>query len=182
MRVLGIDPGVRGGLAVGSDGNGVGILLDAIDIPTVGTGAKERVDVITVHAWIEQYKPDFALIERAQAMPRQGASSGFKYGRATGALEATVMLCAVALEIVEPTSWKRFWKLPPKDKERSRQRAIELFPHAHALLARKLDHGRAEAILIALYGFRNSRAIVAPIAAPPGSDVKSKQLLERGEA
>lgn len=82
LIVLGIDPGIRGGLAVVSN-NGVGSLIDAIDIPTVGDGAKERVDVIAVREWIERHKPDLALIERAQAMPRQGASSGFKYGRAT---------------------------------------------------------------------------------------------------
>jgi Crossover junction endodeoxyribonuclease RuvC len=87
LIVLGIDPGIRGGLAVVSN-NGVGSLIDAIDIPTVGDGAKERVDVIAVREWIERHKPDLALIERAQAMPRQGASSGFKYGRATGSLEA----------------------------------------------------------------------------------------------
>jgi crossover junction endodeoxyribonuclease RuvC len=165
--VLGIDPGIRGGLVVVSN-NGIGNLIDAVDIPTVGDGAKERVDVIAVRDWIEHHKPDLAVIERAQAMPRQGASSGFKYGRATGALEAAVTLCAVPIEIIEPTAWKRFWKLPPKDKERSRQRALELFPSAHSLLARKLDHGRAEAALIALYGIRNSRLTTAPPGAQPG--------------
>lgn len=80
-----------------------------------------------------------------------------------------MVLCAVPLEIIEPTAWKRFWKLPPKDKERSRQRALELFPSAHSLLARKLDHGRAEAALIALYGIRNSRLMTAPPGAQPGS-------------
>ena len=34
----------------------------------------------------------------------------------------------------------------------ARQRALQLFPAAHALLARKKDHGRAEAALIALAG------------------------------
>jgi crossover junction endodeoxyribonuclease RuvC len=169
MIALGIDPGIRGGLAVVNEGNGVGTLLDAIDIPTVGSGARERVNVLAVRVWIKQQKPHFALIERAQAMPRQGASSGFKYGRATGALEAAVVLCGVPLEIIEPTAWKRFWHLPPKDKERSRQRALELFPAAHALLARKLDHGRAEAALIALYGLRTSRLMATPTGAQPGS-------------
>jgi crossover junction endodeoxyribonuclease RuvC len=139
--------------------------LDAVDIPVVGVGAKERVDVIAVRAWLAQHQPSFCCIERAQAMPRQGASSGFKYGRATGALESAVMLCAIPLEIVEPTAWKKFWKLPPKDKERSRQRALELFPSAHALLARKMDHGRAEAALIALYGLRVIRFIAPTPAA-----------------
>jgi crossover junction endodeoxyribonuclease RuvC len=166
---LGIDPGIRGGLAVVDDHDGVGHLLGAIDIPVIGTGARERVDVAAVRDWILQHRPGFALIERAQAMPRQGASSGFKYGRATGALEAAVVVCAVPLEIIEPTAWKRFWKLPPKDKERSRQRALELFPAAHTLLARKKDHGRAEAALLAFYGLRNSRVIAAPPGAQPGS-------------
>jgi crossover junction endodeoxyribonuclease RuvC len=151
--------GIRGGLAIIGDGvcNNIGMLVDAIDIPTIGDGAKERVDAMEARGWIERHKPDLCLNERAQAMPRQGSSSGFKYGRATGALETIVMLCAIPLEITEPTAWKRHWHLPPKDKERSRQKAIELFSAVHALLARKLDHGRAEAMLIALYGLRNSR-------------------------
>jgi crossover junction endodeoxyribonuclease RuvC len=54
------------------------------------------------------------------------------------------------MTIIEPSSWKKFHGLRGKDKEGSRQRALMLFPSAHALLARKLDHGRAEAALIAL--------------------------------
>jgi hypothetical protein len=82
----------------------------------------------------------------------QGSSSGFKYGRAVGAIEAAIALCGVPLTIVEPTAWKKFHHLHGKDKELSRQRALMLFPSAHALLARKADHGRAEAALIGLYG------------------------------
>jgi crossover junction endodeoxyribonuclease RuvC len=177
MIALGIDPGIRGGLAVVDNHDGVGRLLDAIDIPVLGGGARERVDVAAMRDWILRHQPSFALIERAQAMPRQGASSGFKYGRATGALEAAVTLCLVPLEIVEPTAWKRFWKLPPKDKEHGRQRALQLFPAAHTLLARKLDHGRAEAALIALYGLRNSRLMATPPGAQPGS-IQSTQIEE----
>src|SRR5262249_42858784 len=100
--------------------------------------------------------------ERAQAMPRQGSSSGFKYGKATGALETVVALCTVPMEIVEPSAWKKHFHLPGKDKERARQRALELFPAAHDLLPRKRDHGRGEAALIALFGLRNSRLVRAP--------------------
>ena len=48
-----------------------------------------------------------------------------------------------------------FWRLPGGDKESARQKALQLFPAAHAALARKKDHGRAEASLIALYGARS---------------------------
>jgi crossover junction endodeoxyribonuclease RuvC len=169
LLALGVDPGIHGGLAVVSDDDDRIALVDALDIPISGTGAGERVDAIAVRAFNEQHAPAFAFVERAQAMPRQGASSGFKYGRAVGALETAIMMCAIPFEIIEPTTWKRFWKLPPKNKERSRQRALELFPAAHMLLARKKDHGRAEAALIALFGLRVSRLTTAPPGAQPGS-------------
>ena len=153
MKVLGVDPGVRGGLAIVAINDGAAPrLVDAIDIPTIGVGAKERVDPIALRDWIVMHQPQHAYIERAQAMPKQGASSGFKYGRATGSIEAVVACCGVPLTIVEPSMWKRAHRLDGRDKEGGRQRALQLFPAAHALLARKMDHGRAEAALIALAG------------------------------
>jgi crossover junction endodeoxyribonuclease RuvC len=151
MRIVGVDPGIHGGLAVITINDGAApALLDAIDIPIVGVGAKERVDSIAVRDWLRKHQPQHACIERAQAMPKQGASSGFKYGRATGSIEATITLCEIPITIAEPSVWKRRHKLRGKDKEGARQLALQLFPAAHALLARKKDHGRAEAALIAL--------------------------------
>jgi Holliday junction resolvasome RuvABC endonuclease subunit len=158
MKILGADGGIRGGLAIVDIVDGAAPhLLDAIDIPVAGVGAKERVDVLSVRTWIETHRPDHAVIERAQAMPRQGASSGFKYGRAVGAVEATMTLCNIPLTIVEPSAWKKFHNLhkapgqtATEVKEASRQRALQLFPAAHRLLSRRMDHGRAEAALIAI--------------------------------
>jgi len=149
--ILGVDPGIHGGCAIVMVHDGATPdVVDIIDIPTVGVGAKERVNVLALHAWIEQHKPDHAVIERAQAMPKQGASSGFKYGRAVGAIEAVITCTTVPMTIIEPTAWKKFHGLHGGEKEASRQRALMLFPAAHALLARKKDHGRAEAALIAI--------------------------------
>jgi crossover junction endodeoxyribonuclease RuvC len=153
MKVLGIDPGIHGGLAVVEVIDGAApVLVEAIDVPIVGDAAKARVDVAAARNFINAHKPALALVEIAQPMPRQGSSSGFRYGRATGALEAAVVLCGVPVEFVAPAVWKRYWKLPGKDKERARQLALERFPAAHAMLARKRDHGRSEAALLALYG------------------------------
>jgi Holliday junction resolvasome RuvABC endonuclease subunit len=156
MNILGVDPGIRGGLAIVCvDANGAAPqLVDAIDIPVSGVGAKERVDVLAIRSWIAQHTPQHALIERAQAMPKQGVSSGFKYGRAVGAIEAAIACCGIPMTVVEPSAWKKLHHLHGKDKEGGRQRALQLFPAAHALLARKKDHGRAESALIALYGAR----------------------------
>ena len=137
--ILGVDPGICGGLAI------------VIDIPVTGTGPKERIDAIALRAWIVAHRPRHAYIERAQAMPQQGASSGFKYGRAVGAIEAVLACCEIPMTVVEPSAWKKSHRLRGKDKESGRQRALQLFPAQHALLALKRWHGRAAA-LIALYG------------------------------
>jgi crossover junction endodeoxyribonuclease RuvC len=156
-RVLGVDPGVHGGLAIVELDGTAPQIVDAIDIPVAGVGAKERVDVLAVRAWIKTHQPDHAVVERGQAMPKQGVSSGYKYGRAVGAIEAVIACCEVPLTIVEPTAWKKFHNLHKASgqtatevKEASRQRALMLFPAAHCLISRRMDHGRAEAALIAL--------------------------------
>jgi crossover junction endodeoxyribonuclease RuvC len=147
-RHLGIDPGLSGALAIIETINGLPLLVDAIDMPSTGTGAKARVDAIAAAKWIRKYAPSSAYVERAQAFPGQGASSGFSYGQAVGALEAVIALCAIPMILVEASVWKRQLHLPGKDKEAARQRALQLFPSQHELLARKRDSGRAEAALI----------------------------------
>ena len=149
-RYLGVDPGLSGALAIVEVINGIPVLIDATDMPSTGTGAKARVDIIAAAEWIAKHSPSTAYVERAQAFPGQGASSGFSYGRAVGALEAIVALCSIPLILVEASLWKRKLHLPGKDKEAARQKALQLFPSQHALLARKKDHGRAEAALIAV--------------------------------
>jgi crossover junction endodeoxyribonuclease RuvC len=174
IRLLGIDPGIRGGLAIVFVGANGAQLVDAIDIPVTGVGAKERVNVLAIRGWLTSHAPQHAFIERGQAMPKQGASSGFKYGRAVGAIEAVVSCCAIPLTIVEPAVWKKFHGLRGGDKEASRQRALQLFPSAHALLARKKDHGLAEAALIALAG-RQPNSLQGE--SPPGEPGKTTRQI-----
>jgi crossover junction endodeoxyribonuclease RuvC len=149
-RILGVDPGLAGGLAIVELDGVAPRLLDAIDVPVVGLKAKVRVDVIGIRTWIEAHGPDHAIVEAAQSMPRQGVASTFRYGRATGAIEAIIALAGIPLTLIAPASWKRHHGLYGAEKESSRQRALQLFPAAHTLFARKMDHGRAEAALIAL--------------------------------
>jgi hypothetical protein len=100
-------------------------------------------------------------------MPKQGASSGFKYGRVTGALEAVLTISAIAITMVEPSKWKKHFHLQGADKEGARGLAIRQFPAEHRFFARKKDHGRAEATLIALYGVQTSLQLSTPIAITP---------------
>ena len=103
MIVAGIDPGIHGGLAIiAVEDDAAPRLVEAIDVPVIGTNAKERVDAIAIREWVSKHDVQHAFIERAQAMPKQGSSSGFKYGRAVGAIEATIALSGIPVTIVEP--------------------------------------------------------------------------------
>jgi len=115
MRILGVDPGIAGAAAVIEIVDGIdGLapkLVDVIDIPVLGTAAKTRVDAIGLRNWIETHRPDIAGVERAGSMPRQGVASAFKYGRATGVIEAVVACCGIPMVLVEPSKWKRTFHL-----------------------------------------------------------------------
>lgn len=154
MKLLGLDPGLRGAAAVIAAAPSVRArVLGVIDLPTVGEKAKRRIDVTALLSFIEEHQPDGAVIERAQAMPDQGASSGFAYGRAVGAIEACVVAMGIPLDVIESSAWKKYHSLIGKGKEDSRQRAVLRFPEAHSSLKRMMDHNRAEAILMAEFGY-----------------------------
>lgn len=152
MIVLGIDPGLTGGLAIVTGDRDVRArLVEAIDVPCEGEGPKREVSP-SVLDFISKHKPDAAYIERAQAMPDQGSSSGFIYGKAYGALRMAVRGMRIPLTTIESTAWKKAHSLIKTGKEDSRLRALSLLPEGADFLARKKDHGRAEAALIAWYG------------------------------
>lgn len=144
MLVLGVDPGISGGIAFLRDDR----WLAADDIPVVAG----EVDVDTLVRRVREMAPDLAVIERASAMPKQGVSSTFKFGMAYGALRTVVALCEIPSHLVTARKWKDHFNLDG-DKEKSRALAIRMWPGC-GLFARKKDHGRAEAALIALYGLR----------------------------
>jgi hypothetical protein len=55
--------------------------------------------------------------------------------------------------VVTPARWKQAVGVPTcADKEAGRQRALQLFPEQANGLARKKDHARADAMLLAYYG------------------------------
>jgi crossover junction endodeoxyribonuclease RuvC len=153
--ILGVDPGITGAIAaLYPDGT---ILAD--DIPTVGGS----VDVDTLVRRVRELAPRLAIIEKAQAMPRQGVVSVFKYGTAFGALCAVTAICEIPTHLVSPRKWKTHFGLDA-DKEKSRALAIRLWPGC-GYFSRVKDHGRSEAALIARYG---AETIATNFAAPSG--------------
>ena len=128
-RYLGVDPGLSGALAIIETINSVPVLIDAIDMPVTGTGAKARVDIIAVAEMDQRSTHHRSPMSnarrhfRGRALPRHLLTAA-----AVGAIEAVVALCPISLHADRAAVWKRKLHLPGKDKEAARQRALQLFP------------------------------------------------------
>lgn len=150
MIYVGIDVGLRSGAVAAIDHNSV--VVGCADIPSVG----DRVNVIALHRMILDMigTQDFHItIEEVGVMPKQGISSTGLFMRAAGAIETVALLLTKDVLLVRPTKWKKIMKVT-SEKDTSLTLARELFPAAS--LKRKKDHGRAEALLLAEYGRRQS--------------------------
>lgn len=142
--ILGIDPGVSGAIAfywTEAPGRVV-----AEDVPI----ANEHISGGLLFDRIKQTAPDVAVIELVGAMPKQGVSSTFKFGRAYGTVIGIVQALGIPHFFVTPAKWKKHFGLSA-EKEPAREMALRRFAHTPEYFARKKDHGRAEAALIALY-------------------------------
>lgn len=152
MRVLGIDPGANGALALLD-----GASLTVLDMPAIairrGKGDKTEVDGYTLASVLSDLRPDVAYIELVGGFQGQSASAAFNFGRAAGAPEYQLMALGVRVERVSPLRWKRALKLNP-GKDGARAAAMKLWPEMAALFKRVKDTDRAEAALIAEFGRR----------------------------
>lgn len=92
------------------------------------------------------FEDSMFVIEDVHAMPKQGVSSTFMFGRAVGVIEAVVQLHFQPWFIVRPQRWKADMGVTA-DKETSLELARSMWPEAP--LKRKKDHGVAEALLMA---------------------------------
>lgn len=154
--ILGVDPGLDGAIAV-LDGSRV---VEVYDIPTfdvtVGGKAGEtrkkrrRLDTRSLYDWLAAQAAGVsgAVLEEVHASPQMGVSSAFTFGRTVGEISACIRCAGIPLDFVAPQKWKRDLRVGA-DKDEARMRATDLMPDAAGQWARKKDHNRAEAALIA---------------------------------
>ena len=145
---VGIDPGVEGSLGVV---DGLGLNPQVFDFH----GSHELcivLDELFVNV-IDDVVPTLrmVMVERVNAMPKQGVSSTFKFGRCYGEIIGVLAAQGLRCDFASPGVWKKHFSLVRKDKSASRDKAIQLWPEIRDQLSRKKDHGRAEALLIAEY-------------------------------
>lgn len=145
--ILGVDPGLAGAIAFYFPAAPDRVAVE--DMPVAG-GA---LDAATLGDRIAQFKPDLAFVEAVHAGKGWGNGVTFNFGFGCGVVRGVLGALKVPTHMVTPTSWKRHHSLLHADKDASRALALRLFPRVASSFARKKDDGRAEAALIALYGF-----------------------------
>lgn len=158
---FGVDPGLSGAIATLVDGEPGPIL----DMPTFHNGTANEVDAAALAEFIRSMRAMHpgahvsACIERVRAMPdraggsvrKMGAQSSFNFGDGFGQVKAAFRVLGIVPVLVESQSWKRHMGLLKQEKDAARLLALRRFPSASAMLARKKDDGRSDALLIALW-------------------------------
>ncbi|MFC5353513.1 hypothetical protein [Azospirillum himalayense] len=163
MTILGIDPGLSGALAF-IDGASVRVYdMPVLSLKRNGK-AKNEPDFLELARIIREVEgvPSFAVVEQVSAMPGQGVSSMFAFGKTYGGILGVLAALSIRTELVAPVAWKRWHRIKPDSgKDASRAAAKNLFPHQAGLFARVKDDGRADATLIASWGLHQTKELAA---------------------
>ena len=154
---VGIDPGITGAIAV-LDNDGSLLLLE--DMPTIARGkgksiVKRQVNPAALHEILKPWSTSTATLEAVNSRPGQGVASVFSLGDSFGCIRSVLAVLSMSADFVAPQTWKKHYNIT-SDKEIARAKAIQLYPAAS--LHRKKDADRAEAILIARFGYEKYRA------------------------
>ena len=155
MLIIGIDPGITGSICFFEDGK----IIDVVEMPNMAEGKKNKRQVNGAQIYHEiskriknlEKKDIKVIIEQVAAMPGQGVTSMFNFGQSFGVLKGICAAMQIPMYFVRPAKWKKYFNLLNSEKDASRTKAIEIFPHFSAQLSRKKDSNKADAILISSF-------------------------------
>ena len=159
MRVIGIDPGLSGAIAILENNKVLGIF----DMPVMAEGKKNKrqlnsaqlVNIIKQN--IDSNEDVVVVVEQVNAMPGQGVTSMFNFGQTFGAIKGVCAALDLPIFFVRPSKWKKYFELINSSKDSSRTKVIEMYPSLSNQLSKKKDVNKSDAILIARF-YRETRA------------------------
>ncbi|HUZ74554.1 MAG TPA: hypothetical protein VMU87_16335 [Stellaceae bacterium] len=163
IRILGIDPGLGGALALLTPLGELTVEDTPLRVLTRGGKAARSIDAAMLARLVREMAPTHAAIERVGAMPGQGVTSMFSFGRSAGTVEGVLAALAVPVSYVSPQTWQRGVGMP-KGQDGARARAGELLPAYAGRWPLKRHHGRADAALIAIWALHHLPLIMGAAA------------------
>ena len=153
MRIVGIDPGLSGAIAILEDNK----IKELFDMPVMPDGKKNKRQlnsallVKLIKDNIKNLEDTIMVVEQVNAMPGQGVTSMFNFGQTFGAIKGICAALGLPIFFVRPAKWKKHFELINSSKDASRTKAIEMYPSISEQLSKKKDVNKSDAILIARY-------------------------------
>ena len=146
--IISIDPGLTGAYAFFFDRD----LVNVFDMPisAKANGKGNQLNAVLLSQNLDEWAIDKAIVERVHAMPKQGVTSVFGFGRTLGVIEGILAARNIPIEWITPQKWKKIHGIIGKDKDAARTLVIEQYPNKADWFKRKKDVGRADAVLIGL--------------------------------
>jgi hypothetical protein len=92
------------------------------------------------------------ILENVGVMPKQGAVSGFQFGRVVGGLEAMFACMRIPGHRIHPATWKKQFGLVGTNKSDAITIVRQTLPYCAGWVTLAKHHNRADAILIAAAG------------------------------
>ena len=160
MKIIGIDPGLSGAIAILENSK----VLKIFDMPVMSEGKKNKRQLnsaLLVNLLKENINKEeevAVVVEQVNAMPGQGVTSMFNFGQTFGALKGICAALELPIFFVRPSKWKKYFELINSSKDASRTKAIEMYPKLSNQLSKKKDVNKSDAILIARF-FSETRLI-----------------------
>ena len=155
MKIIGIDPGLSGAIAILENNK----VLNLFDIPVMSEGKKNKRQlnsallVSLLRENINNNDEVPVVVEQVNAMPGQGVTSMFNFGQTFGAIKGICTALDLPIFFVRPSKWKKHFELINSSKDSSRTKAIEMYPKLSNQLAKK-DVNKSDAILIARFSVK----------------------------
>jgi crossover junction endodeoxyribonuclease RuvC len=147
---IGVDPGQRGGYAVISTSEtGQAVFAYPWD---------DTFFVAEMQALSRMGNGIVAAVEKVGAMPGQGVTSMFNFGKNAGYIEGVLSALGIPYQLIPPAKWKKEFSLIGKDKKASIETCRKLFPELdlkRTERCRTESDGLAESTLLACYAMRH---------------------------
>lgn len=154
MIFVGIDSGKNGAIAaVTESGDIFGDIVRFADATTEGRIGLLVADYLVEAVAAAGSNNDVVVtVERVGAMPKQGVSSTFVFGRVYGEALAGVLISNVRMALVTPATWQRELGLPRSENKIVRKRQLRDAAATH--FNRAFTLAECDAAWLAEYGRR----------------------------
>lgn len=153
MVILGIDPGLKGGLAVMDAATRQLKLLTAMPVIDRGGALIKRkgatVDGRALTLLLMPFVPQITVValEDVHSMPGQGVASMFSFGEGYGIVQGVLLALGLKITKIQPSVWKSQLNLS-SDKKKSLEMAARLWPEYGNIFKLAKNDGLAEAALM----------------------------------